>query len=252
MLSVGRSSPSACGDVIGDAVRAGVEVHLGKVGEGIHVRHDAPRVRRVREVVEHAVHLVEVALGIVRLLRDLIAIRLADGTGLVGPLIPDMRVEIVDVVRFTLIDPENLIHRALERRAPQREGREFLAQVVTSGHPEVLDGVGRRPVFPMGPHFLPLGCGAVVQDIRAHPHEKLICLAHAHPYDSSKTSTLLYAMRSMSTKDALRGAISIGTRPDGAPRKHGRPLWSRPRAPSPEGLLRLRAHLSDRTRPQNR
>ena len=84
--------------VIGHAVGARVQVHLGQVAKHIGVRHNAAAVRRVLKVVQHTVHLVEIALGIMALLANLVPVGLADGTSLVGPLIPNMAVEVVDVI----------------------------------------------------------------------------------------------------------------------------------------------------------
>ena len=165
--------------VVRHAVGAGVQVHLREVGKGVHVGHDAARERRVRKVVEHAVHLVEVALGIVTLLGDLVAVRLADGTGLIGPLVPDMALEVVDVVRLLLIDPEDLVHSGLKCRAAKRECRKLLTQVVARRHAEVLDGVGGRSVLPMGTDLLTFCGGAVVEDVAAHLHKLDVGLAHA-------------------------------------------------------------------------
>ena len=57
------------------------------------------------QVIQHAVHLVKVTLGIMALLPNLVAISLADGAGLVGPLIPNMAVEVMHVIGLLLIDP---------------------------------------------------------------------------------------------------------------------------------------------------
>ena len=57
------------------------------------------------KVVQHAVHLIEVTLGIMALLPNLIPVGLADGAGLVGPLIPNMTVEVMHVIGLLLIDP---------------------------------------------------------------------------------------------------------------------------------------------------
>ena len=92
-------------DVIGHAVGARIQVHLGQIAKHIGVRHNAAAVRRVLKVVQHAVHLIEVTLGIMALLANLIPVGLADGTGLVGPLIPDMAVEVMHVIGLLLIDP---------------------------------------------------------------------------------------------------------------------------------------------------
>ena len=57
------------------------------------------------EVVQHAVHLIEVALGVMALLANLVAVGLADRAGLVSPLIPNMTVEVMHVIGLLLIDP---------------------------------------------------------------------------------------------------------------------------------------------------
>ena len=80
-------------------------MHLGQVAKHIGIRHNAAAVRRVLKVVQNAVHLVEIALGIMALLPNLIPVGLADGTGLVGPLIPNMAVEVMHVIGLLLIDP---------------------------------------------------------------------------------------------------------------------------------------------------
>lgn len=123
------------------------------------------------EIVQDTVHLVEVALLVVRLLRDLIPVRLADRTRFIGPLIPDMGIEVVDVVGLLLVDPQDLVHRGLESGAAQRQRRELLAQVVAVGDTEVLDGVGRGAVLPNRADLLPLRGRTVIENVSAHGHE---------------------------------------------------------------------------------
>ena len=65
--------------------------------ERINIRQDAAGGGVVLQVVEHAVHLVEFALGILVLDAELIAIGLADGAGFIGPGVPYMAVQIVNV-----------------------------------------------------------------------------------------------------------------------------------------------------------
>ena len=91
--------------VIRHAVGARIQVHLGQVAKHIGVRHNAAAVRRVLKVVQHAIHLVKVALGIMALLPNLIPVGLADGASLVGPLVPNMAVEVMHVIGLLLIDP---------------------------------------------------------------------------------------------------------------------------------------------------
>ena len=153
-------------------------MHLGQVAKHVRVGHDAATVRRMLKVVQHAIHLVKVALGIMALLANLIPIGLADGTGLVGPLIPNMAVEVMDVIGLLLIDPQDLVHGRFKRRATQRERGELLAQVVTCRNAKVFNGIGRGAILPHRADLLALGRGAMVQDIAAHGYKLLISFAH--------------------------------------------------------------------------
>ena len=153
-------------------------MHLGQIAEHVRVRHNATAVRRVLKVVQHAVHLVEVALGIVALLANLIAVGLADGTGLIGPLIPDMAVEIMHVIGLLLIDPQDLVHGRLKRRTTQGERGKLLAQIIARRDTKVFNGIGRGAVLPHRADLLALGGGAMVQDIAAHGYKLLISFAH--------------------------------------------------------------------------
>ena len=153
-------------------------MHLGQIAKHIGVRHNAATVRRVLKVVQHAVHLIEVALGIVALLANLIAVGLADRTGLVSPFIPDMAVEVMHVIGLLLINPQNLVHGRLKRRTTQGERGELLAQVVARRDAEVFNGIGRGAVLPHRADLLALGGGAMVQNIAAHGYKLLISFAH--------------------------------------------------------------------------
>ena len=57
--------------------------------------HDASREGVLAEVLEHAVHLVVVAVGVVAHLADLIAVGLANESRLIRPVIPDVRFEVM-------------------------------------------------------------------------------------------------------------------------------------------------------------
>ena len=153
-------------------------MHLGQIAKHIGVRHNAAAVRRVLKVVQHAVHLVKVTLGIMALLANLIPVGLADGTSLVGPLIPDMAVEVMHVIGLLLIDPQDLVHSGLERRTTQRKRGELLAQVIARRNAKVFNGIGRGAVLPHRADLLALGRGAMVQDIAAHGYKLLISFAH--------------------------------------------------------------------------
>ena len=155
-----------------------IQVHLGQITEHVCVGHDAAAVRRVLEVVQHAVHLIKVTLGIMALLPNLVAVGFADGAGLVGPLIPNMAVEVMHVIGLLLIDPQDLVHGRFEGRTTQGKRRKLLTQVVAGRDTKVFNGIGRGAVLPHRTDLLALGGGAMVQDIAAHGYKLLISFAH--------------------------------------------------------------------------
>ena len=92
--------------------------------------------------------------------------------------VPDVGVEVADVVGLFLPDPEDLVHRRLEVGLAQGDDGELLRKVVAVDHAEFLDGVRGRAVRPAGtdgesgvPH-------AVVYDVAAGRDEDLVCFAH--------------------------------------------------------------------------
>ena len=98
------------------------------------------------EVVEHAVDLVELALGVLVLHAQLIAVSLAYGAVLVRPLVPDVAAEGLYVVGLLLPDPEQLVNGAFPVGAAYREYWELAPQVVTVDYAELLDRVSRGAV----------------------------------------------------------------------------------------------------------
>ena len=89
-----------------------------------------------------------------------------------------MAVEVMDVIRLLLIDPQDLVHGGLERRTTQRKRGELLAQIVARRDAKVFNGIGRGAVLPHRTDLLALGGGAMVQDIAAHGYKLLISFAH--------------------------------------------------------------------------
>ena len=143
----------------------------------IEVGHDPPGVWVVLQIVEHPVHLVEHPFGILVLDSQLIAVGLADGAVLIGPGVPDMAGEVVDVVGLLLPDPQKLVHRALEGHLADGLDGELLPQVVAVDDTEFLHGVGGGAVLPPGAHLLigvphPMG-----QNILAILNKQFICVA---------------------------------------------------------------------------
>ena len=83
---------------------------FGEIAAVVEVGHDAAGRGVVFQVVEHPVHLIELPFLVNCLFGELIAVRLADGAALVRPAVPDVRIEIADVVALLLPDPQDLIH----------------------------------------------------------------------------------------------------------------------------------------------
>ena len=113
-------------DIESHAVGAGIEIHFTQVCVDVYVCQYAAAERVVLEVIENSVNLVEVALGIVVLDSELIAVCLADAAVLVSPSVPDVPLEVVDVVRFFLPYPEQLVRCALDKGLSERHRRELL------------------------------------------------------------------------------------------------------------------------------
>ena len=73
-------------------------MHFVKIFEVVKIGENAAGSGVVLEIVEHAVDLVEQAFFVLVLDAELIAVGLADGAGLVRPVVPDVGLKDVDVV----------------------------------------------------------------------------------------------------------------------------------------------------------
>lgn len=102
------------GDVEGHRVGAWVKMHLMEILKVIEVRHDAAGMRVVLKVIEDSIDLIEFAFWVNRFLGELIAIGFSDGASLIRPTIPNMGMEVMDVVALLLPDPKKLIKAGLE------------------------------------------------------------------------------------------------------------------------------------------
>ena len=132
------------------------------------------------QVIQHAVHLVEHALGVLVLHAQLIAVGLADGAGLIRPLIPDVPAQVVDVVRLLLPDPQQLVHGGLPVGAAQREERKLLGEIIAVHDAEFLHRVRRSAVVLPARAHLAVGVpDAVCQNLFTVLNEYLICVAHS-------------------------------------------------------------------------
>ena len=77
-----------------------------KVVEVIEIRHDPTARRIVLQIIEDTIHLVEFAFGIDVLDAKLVAIGFADAAVLVCPSIPDVGMEVMDVIGLLLVNPK--------------------------------------------------------------------------------------------------------------------------------------------------
>ena len=141
----------------------------------IDIGQDTAAERVVFEVIDHAVHLIHHSLFVDVLYAHLIAVRLSDRTVLICPFIPDMTVQVMDIVRFFLPDPEHFIRTALDRRFPQRDRRKFFGKIIAVHHAEFFDRIGTAAVLPVRAHLFSLGAYTVCQYIPAHIDKDLIC-----------------------------------------------------------------------------
>ena len=153
-------------------------MHLGQVAKHIRVGHDAATVRCVLKIVQHSVHLVEIALGIMALLANLVPVGLADGAGTVGPAVPDVAPEIVDVVRLLLPDPQQLVDAGLEIGAAHGEDGKLLGKVVAVNYPELFHRVCTLAVIPPRADLEVGVPHAVFKNILAVTDKNFVCSAH--------------------------------------------------------------------------
>ena len=173
-----------------------------KVLEVIDVRHDPAAVGIVLQIVDHPVHHVEHAFLILVFYLHLIAVGLSDAAVRIRPLVPDMAVQVMDVVGLPLPDPQKLVGGRLDGSPPEGQGGKFLPQVIAVHNAEALYGIGRRSVRPVGPYLFSSGVRALIDDIPAHLLEYVICVCHVStPFrcPAAKNSVLPYSIAEQSS-----------------------------------------------------
>ena len=141
----------------------------------IDIGKDSAAERIVFQIIDDTVHLIHHAFLVLMLLCKLITVRLTDRTVLIRPLIPDSTLQIMDIVGFSLSDPEHLLRTGLDRSLTKRDRREFLRQIITVDHTKLLDRVSTRSVLPVRADLLALGARSVLQYIIAHINKNLVC-----------------------------------------------------------------------------
>ena len=166
-------------DVERHRIRAGVEVHFVQILEVVDVGKNASRLRIVFEVVKHPVYLVEFALGIYAFDAELVAVCLADRTRFVSPTVPNMRIEVVDIVALFLPNPQNFVYCGFESGASKRDNGEFFGKVVSVDDTKLFYGVRRRSVEPFGADVETFVAYAFVKNLSASIDKYFISNAHS-------------------------------------------------------------------------
>ena len=144
----------------------------------IDIRHDPATEGIVFQIVQDTIHLIHHALFILMFHAKLVTVSLSDGSILIRPLIPNMAVQIVNVVGLALPDPKDLIRRGFKCSPAQRHDGELLRKIIPVHHAEFLDRIGGGAVRPMRPDLLPLSTCSILQNILAHIDKYGICVTH--------------------------------------------------------------------------
>ena len=145
------------------------------------------------QIPQNLVHLVHVPLRVVVLHPQLVTVGLADGAVLIRPGVPHVAVQVMDIVGLLLPDPEELVHRRLEVLSADSDDGKLLFQVIAVNHPKELDGVGGRPVLPLGAHRAVGVPHALGQNIFTVLNEYLIGVTHCTALLSAVSSVAFAA-----------------------------------------------------------
>jgi len=132
----------------------------------------------VFQIVKDPVNLVELAFGINVLYAELIAVRFADRTSLVSPTVPDMGVEIVNVVALFLPYPQDFVDSRFECGATKCDYRKFFRQIVAVDYAKLFYRMCGRAVEPVRTYGQVFVAYAVVENVSASVDENLVCYAH--------------------------------------------------------------------------
>ena len=144
----------------------------------VEISQDATTEGVVLQVEKDTIDLIHHAFAVLMLDAHLVAIGFTNGTSFVGPFVPDVAFQVVDVIGLLLPDPENLVHGGLDGGASQGESWKFLGEVIAVDDAELFDSISGRAVFPVRANFFALSVGAVLQNVLAHVNENLVCFTH--------------------------------------------------------------------------
>ena len=165
-------------DIEGHTPGARIEIHLVKIGVVVDAGENATAEWGVFEIPEHAVDLIHLAFFVLMLDAQLVAIGFADATIGICPFVPNVGVQVMDVVGLFLPNPKDLVGGRLDCGAAQGDGREFLLEIVASANTKLLDSVGWRAIFPVRTNLFALSVGAILENVTAHSYKLLISFTH--------------------------------------------------------------------------
>ena len=106
-------------------IRTGIQIHLVQILMHVDVRHDSSAVWIVFQIIQYTVDLIHHALFILVLYSQLIPVGLSYGSVFICPAIPNMAVQIVNIIRFFLPDPQDLIKSTFQCCSPKCQCRKF-------------------------------------------------------------------------------------------------------------------------------
>ena len=141
----------------------------------INISHNTTAIRIILKIIKNPVNLIHHSFPVLMFHTQLITICLTDRTIFICPAIPDMAVKIMDVIRFLLPDPQNLIHGAFQCCFTKCQCRKFFPEVITIDHTKFLDGICRSAILPYRADFLAFCTGAVLDHIFTHIYKGNIC-----------------------------------------------------------------------------
>ena len=130
------------------------------------------------QIPQNFIHLIHVALRVVVLHAELIAVGLADGAVFIRPRVPHAGAQIVDVVALELPYPQQLVYCGLPVGAAESEYGELLGQVIAVYYSEFFYRVRALAVVPLRAYRAVGVPYAVIKDIAAVLDEYFVCSAH--------------------------------------------------------------------------
>ena len=142
----------------------------------VNICHNTTAIRIILQIINHAVYLIHHAFFILMLHLHLITISFSDRTILISPTVPDMTVQIINIIRLLLPDPEHLIHTALDPGSSKSQCRKFLRQVIAVDHSKFLNGICRCSVLPSWTNLLTLCACSILYNVSAHINKYFICV----------------------------------------------------------------------------